>query len=326
MSLLLCTAALSGCSANQPKSSLSFQAMDTFMKLDVYGGSADEIKDEILRLDKLLSVTDPQSDIYTLNQSKSAEVDDVTAELARRSLELCRATDGALDVTVLPVVEEWGFISGEYKIPSAQTLNSLLGSIDYTKVSVTGNTITLPSDAKIDFGATAKGFAADRAVELLKSSGATGAILNLGGTVAAYGQKPGSDGWRVGIADPENTAAYIGYITCRDKIIATSGGYERCFEGEDGKTYCHIIDPKTGLPADNGLLSVTVISDSGTLSDALSTALFVMGAEKAAEYAKSCGDFDFVMLTADGRAIASAGAAQSFTPAQGYDIRLETVS
>lgn len=313
------------CSAAPARDSLSFQAMDTFMQLDVYGadGAAQTIKGEILRLDSLFSVADEDSDVYRLNHSGTATVDEATANIAAKSLSVCADTNGALDVTVFPVVEEWGFISGDYQIPPESKINELLDVVDYTSVSVEGTEIKIPEGARLDFGAVAKGYAADKAVQVLRENGASGAILNLGGTVAVYGKKPNADGWKIGVADPDNSAAYVGYLTCRDdKIIATSGSYERYFEGEDGKIYSHIIDPKTGYPVYNGMLSVTVISDSGILSDALSTALFVMGREQAIAYVNARGDIDCIILTDDGKAYISEGIKDSFTVADGYDIEV----
>lgn len=326
--LILCavlTILAASCSVAPMRDSLSFQAMDTFMQLDVYGadGAVQTIKEEILRLESLFSVADENSDVYRLNHSGTATVDEMTADIAAKSLAICADTNGALDVTIFPVVEEWGFISGDYRIPSDGKINELLGVVDYTSVLVKGNEIKIPEGAKLDFGAVAKGYAADRAVQILRESGASGAILNLGGTITAYGSKSNADGWKIGVADPDNSAAYVGYLTCRDdRTIATSGSYERYFEGEDGKIYSHIIDPKTGYPVDNGVLSVTVISDSGILSDALSTAFFVMGREQAISYVNARGDIDCLILTDDGKAYISEGIADSFTLADGYDIEI----
>lgn len=317
LTLVVCAAlclASGGCAKNEKPESVSFQAMDTFMQLQVYGSAdtAEKIKNQITRLDRLLSPTDESSDIFKLNRDKKSTVDELCAEAVRKSLEECKATGGALDVTVYPVVREWGFIGGDYKIPEKSEIDSLLKKVDCNNVQVSGNEITLKNGAELDPGAVAKGFAADKAVETLKSSGSPPAILNLGGTVAAFGKKPGGSLWRVGVADPENSADHIGYISCSDKIVATSGSYERYFKGGDGKIYSHIIDPKSGYPVDNGIESVTIVSESGTKSDCLSTALFVMGQNKALDYWRQNRDFDFVILTKN-TALVSEGISQSFT-------------
>ena len=301
-----------GCAQNEKPESVSFQAMDTFMKLDVYGdnSAAEKIKNQITKLDSLLSPTDEKSDIFMLNRDKKA--DELTAELTKKSLEICEQTVGALDVTIYPIVREWGFISGKYKIPDKSALSGLLKKVSYKNATVSGNEITLKNSAELDLGATAKGFAADKAVEILKNSGSKSAILNLGGTIAAYGKKPDGSPWRVGIADPENTAEYIGYVQCSDKIVATSGSYERYFKGSDGKIYSHIIDPHDGYPVDNGIKSVTIVSENGLKSDWLSTALFVMGMDKAVDYQRKNKNFEFIILT-DKDAFVSKGLKDSFT-------------
>ena len=287
--LLIMTAVLiPACKPAESKVSESVFAMDTYMQLDVYGKqeSLDKLKSEIERLDDLLSSTNEKSDIYRVNQSGTAEASEDTASLVKRSLELCKQTNGSLDITVYPIVEKWGFISQNYTIPSKSELNALLKNVGYDRVKSDGKKITVPSGCKLDLGAVAKGYAADRAKEILNDEGVDSALLNLGGTVLAYGKKPNGENWKVGVTDPENTDEYIGVIECADKIVATSGNYERYFE-QGGKRYCHIIDPKTGYPVDNGITSVTVISNDGTKNDALSTALFVMGVDKAKEFIKA---------------------------------------
>ena len=287
---------LSACAPSQNKEGESFFAMDTYMQAEVYGDrqTVNDIKAEIESLDKKLSSVNPESEIYKLNKSGGLELDGESAELIKRSVELCGFTDGNLDITVYPVVEKWGFIDKNYKIPTQSELDSLLKNVDYKKITVNGDTAVVPNGMKLDLGAVAKGYAADKSREILSKSGVKSAILNLGGTVLAYGKKPNGENWKVGITE-------------------TSGNYERYFES-GGKRYCHIINPKTGCPADNGVTSVTVISPDGTKNDALSTALFVMGAQNASEFIKNkCGDMDFIILTADKKAYITKGIEESFS-------------
>lgn len=306
---------LSACAPSQSKEEDSFFAMDTYMQVEVYGSrqTVSEIKAEIENLDKKLSSVNAESEIYKLNNSGSPELDSESAALIKRSVELCGFTGGSLDVTVYPIVEKWGFIDKNYKIPSQSELDSLLKNVGYEKITVNGNTVQVPNGSKLDLGAVAKGYAADKSREILSESGVTSAILNLGGTVLAYGKKPNGENWRVGITDPESTETYMGVLECADKTVVTSGNYERYFE-QNGKRYCHIINPKTGYPADKGVTSVTVISPDGTKNDALSTALFVMGAENASEFIKNkCKDIDCIILTADKKAYITKGIDDSFT-------------
>ena len=146
---------LAGCGAQTKKYSESFDAMDTFMQVDVYGDeqAMKDIKAEITRLDGLLSTTGEDSDVSKINKNGSATVDEAVLDLAEKSLDLCRDTGGALDITVYPIVEEWGFISKDYKIPDEKTLSDLLQLVDHNKVAVKDGRITLPKGAKLDFGA-----------------------------------------------------------------------------------------------------------------------------------------------------------------------------
>ena len=307
-------ALLSACKPAESKVSESVFAMDTYMQLDVYGTREclEKLKTEINRLDGLLSPTDENSDIYRVNQGGTAQVSGDAARLVKRSLELCGQTNGNLDITVYPIVEKWGFISQNYTIPSKDELNALLKNTGYGKVKADDIIITVPVGFKLDLGAVAKGYAADRSKEILNDAGIDSALLNLGGTVLAFGKKPDGENWKVGVTDPKNTDEYMGVIECADTTVVTSGNYERYFE-KNGKRYCHIIDPKTGYPADNGVTSVTVISDDGTKNDALSTALFVMGVDKAKEYIKTDGSFDCIILTEDNKAYITEGIKDSFS-------------
>lgn len=307
-------ALLPACKPAESKVSESVFAMDTYMQLDVYGTREclEKLKTEINRLDGLLSPIDENSDIYRVNQGGTAEVSSDTKRLVKRSLELCEQTNGNLDITVYPIVEKWGFISKNYAIPSKDELNALIKNTGYGRVKADDIKITVPVGFKLDLGAVAKGYAADRSKEILNDAGVDSALLNLGGTVLAHGKKPDGENWKVGVTDPGNPDEYMGVIECADKTVVTSGNYERYFE-QNGKRYCHIIDPKTGYPADNGVTSVTVISDDGTKNDALSTALFVMGVDKAKEYIKTNGGFDCIILTEDNKAYITEGLRDSFS-------------
>lgn len=320
--LLLLAITISLCSCTPQEAHESLEAMDTFMEFSIYGGTAEwamkGVKDEIQKLDKELSTTNT-GDIGLLNEYGENNISDVSREPLTRSLELCGELDGALDITVYPLVEEWGFISGDYKVPSKKRIKELLKTVDYKKVKVDESGATLPKGTKVDLGAVAKGYAADKCREILKEEGVKSAILNLGGTILTYGEKPDGSNWKVGVSASDIEGDYFGYLSCSDKVVATSGGYERYFE-ENGKRYIHIIDPKTGYPVDNGLKSVTVVSQNGARADALSTALYVMGADKAVEYSKSREGFDVIILTDDDKLYISGSIADSFTLKNNYEI------
>lgn len=319
---------LTGCVGNTPyQEQISFFSMDTYMEITAYGHintALNDCRDEIFRLEALLSVTDSSSDIGRINASGVTDVSPDTAEIINYAKLIGEETGGALDITVYPVLKEWGFTTGEYKIPDSETLNDMLKKVDFTQVQIEENTlptVTVPSEVQLDLGALAKGYASDKAAEMLREKGITSALINLGGSIMTIGVNPSSGSpWRIGIRDPFSLEENIGVIEVSDKAVVTSGGYERCFTAEDGKTYHHIIDPATGYPAESGLVSATVIGDSGMKCDALSTALFVMGAEKAEEYYREKGGFDMILVTESGEILITEGIADGFTNLSGMSI------
>ena len=318
--ILLC-----GCAPKADES--SFEAMDTVMSLIIGGGSDEllsEIQAEAERMDGELSAVDESGEIYALNASGSAELSADAANAVRRALELSGELGGVFDPTVYPAVREWGFTTGEYSIPDDSRLAELADRIDYTAVRADGNTVTMPEGVMLDLGAIAKGMLADEALAILRGSTADYAVLNLGGTIALYGRKPDGSDFRIGIADPEQAGSYFGFLSLSGGVISTSGGYERYFE-LGGKRYIHILDPSTARPVDNGTISVTVIADDGARADALSTALFVMGADRAAEFYRESGGFEFAILTDSGELYLSEGLKGSFTMSEGYDYELNFV-
>lgn len=309
---------LSGCK-NNTKYSCSFFAMDTFMNISVYGNEdiLADAKALVTSLEGCLSVTMESSDIYRLNHEKKVSVSSETAYLLKQSLHYCEDTEGALDITIYPLVSAYGFTTGTKQVPSASSISSLIKDVDYRLVTVEANSVSLPSSVCIDLGSVSKGYTADRIVELLKDAGVKSALINLGGNISVIGSKPDKSPWRVAISNPADTESVIGYVSIKDASVITSGSYQRFFE-EDGVLYHHIIDPSTGYPASNGLTSVTIIGTSGLAGDALSTALFVMGLDKGIDYWKAHGDFDVIWIDTDNNIYVTSGIASGFTPAQGF--------
>ncbi len=317
--LCLASSLLSGCSDTKAAEySSSFFAMDTYMTFTAYGDNAEQavndVKAEISRLERQWSVTDEGSDIYAINHSdgKSVVVNAETAELINFSLEIAQRTDGALDPTIYPLVEAWGFTTEKNKVPTAEELSVLLNNVGYEQVLIDNSTVKLTDGMMLDLGAVGKGYAGDISAELLRKSGVTSALLDIGGNIQAIGSRPDGSNWRLGLRDPVSSGI-LGIISISDLAVVTSGSYERFFISEDGKKYCHIIDPNNGYPVDNGLLSVTVIADEGRKCDALSTALFVMGAEKAAQHWQQHQDFEMIMISDNGEIHLTKGAAEMFT-------------
>lgn len=305
-----------GCAPAQPLER-TFFAMDTVMTLRLYQGGDGSLLDRaearVRELEGLWSVTDGASEISTLNHDGSAELSPETADLLRTALDMCRRTDGALDISTYPVLRAWGFTTGEYSVPGGEAIAALLPLVDYGRVALEAGAAALPPGMEIDLGSVAKGYTGDALAALLKQGGAASALLDLGGNIQAVGSKPDGSPWRVAIRDPAGDGN-IGVVEVADQAVVTSGGYERYFE-EDGVRYWHIIDPATGWPARSGLASVTVVGESGLLCDGLSTALFVMGREGALEHWRQHRDFEAVLVSEDGSVTITAGLEGRFTPA-----------
>ena len=321
---LLCGAMLlTGCSEKKPEDSQAHTrdlfAMDTFMTMKAYGDNAEQglsaAAEEITTLEKLLAVTDENSDISRINNSsgKPVEVSEDTAAILSAGISYGDLTGGALDITVYPVLREWGFTTGEYRIPDPGEIKELLERVDYKQVRVEDGRVTLPGDFMVDAGSLAKGYTSDKVIGILRDRGVESAVVSLGGNVQTLGKKPDGSQWKVAVKDPFAPEKEMCIVSIDEKAVITSGSYERYFTGEDGNNYWHIIDPSDGRPADNGLVSVTVIGDSGLMCDALSTALFVCGTEGAEELWRQQQDFDLILVTDDHRLLITEGIEDSFT-------------
>ncbi|MBP3919778.1 MAG: FAD:protein FMN transferase [Clostridia bacterium] len=294
-------------------------AMDTFITLKAYGPDADTLlesaKDRIAALEKLLSVTDSDSDIWKLNHAngQSTTVGEDTAAIIRGAIEISTLTDGALDISVYPLVSAWGFTTGSYQIPTEDTIQSLLPYVNYKKIVLDALCVTLPYGMQIDLGAAAKGYTGDVIAALLREGGISSAMLNLGGNVHTIGTKQDGSPWKIAIANPFTPQTNLLTLDITNEVVITSGNYERYFTDENGKRYCHIIDSKTGYPADHGIVSMTIVGDNGLTCDALSTALYVMGAEKAIEVWQETGGFEMIFVTEDKTIYLTEGLSDRYT-------------
>lgn len=287
-------------------------AMDTVMSLTAYGESGElavtSAKSEITRLDALFSISSEGGDVFAVNQTGTAEVSEETADLVQRALEFCDSTGGAFDCTIQPLMELWGFPTQNYRLPSQDEIDQTLRLVDSRRLSADGTSISLgQAGMALDLGGIAKGYTSSKVIDIFREQGVTSGMVSLGGNVQLLGTKPDGSDWRVAIQDPENPESVIGVLSTSDTAVITSGGYQRYFE-QDGETYHHILDPKTGYPAENELISVTIVSPDGTLADALSTSLFVMGLDDAQSYWRAHSDeFDCILLTDEGETYISAG-------------------
>ena len=313
---------LTGCSAESSPEPVqgTFFAMDTVMDFTIYGesGLIDQSESLIASLESLVSVTDADSELYAINQTGSGTLTGKASSLMEQALEICRRTDGALDSSIYPIVRAWGFTTGSYQVPDEAEIQALLPLVDYRKIQydAAAGDVTLPEGMKIDLGSVAKGYAGQLVAQMLREHGVQSALLSLGGNVQTVGAKPDGSPWQIGIKDPQGEDAMM-VLSVEDQAVVTSGGYERYFE-QDGQTYWHIMDPSTGHPADSGLISLTIVGDEGVVCDGLSTALFVMGLEKAADLWAQSGDFEAVFVTASGEVYITEGLRDRFALTEQY--------
>ena len=305
---------------NDKSASRDIFAMDTYMTLTAYGENAekglDKAIDEINKIEQLVSTGIDSSEISQINKNGKGSVSKTTGYLIKRSKKIYDSTNGVFDITIYPIMQAWGFPTEKYRVPGKEELKKLRGLMgaDYISYDEEKQEVTLDkAGMQIDLGGIAKGYTSSKVIDIFRKNGISSAVISLGGNVQTLNGKPDGSSWRVAVENPADTGSYIGVLSIKNKAVITSGGYERYFE-QDGKTYHHIIDPSTGYPANNGLTSVTIVSDDGTLADGLSTSLFIMGPEKAQEYWKKySNEFDMILVKDDGSIVVSEGIADSFT-------------
>lgn len=317
--LLAACVFLAGCGGEAAeKHNRNFFAMDTYMTMTAYGPHAEDgLRDaeaRIRTLEEELSVTKEGSDVWRVNH-RTKDASDLGADAAEAvgtALTIAKDTQGALDPTIYPVVEAWGFTKDHQQVPSPEALADALARTGWTRARLDGRTLTLEPGMEIDLGAVGKGYAGREAGRVLREAGVTNAILSLGGNIEAVGAKPDGSPWKVGLKAPDSEG-YAGMIAVKDAAVVTSGSYERYFTDEQGRRYHHILDPATGRPAENGLLSVTVVGPDGLVCDALSTALFVMGKDRAAAYWRARGDFAMILIEEGRRVTVTDNLAEDFS-------------
>ncbi len=301
-----------GCSEASRSSESQIFAMDTVMNLTVYGGKADAAlkaaASKIYALDDQLSATKKDSEVSRLNASAGVftQVSEPVMKQIQTSLEVSERSGGAYDISIRPLVSLWGFDTNNAHVPSASEIAAAKQLVNYRNIEVSGSAVKLKEGTQVTLAAIAKGYTSQTLINLFREMGVKSAVVSLGGNVQTLGTKPDGSKWRVGIQDPKSASGFVGVLETADMAVVTSGGYQRYFD-EGGKRYHHILDPKTGYPADNGLISVTIVCPDGTLADALSTTLFVLGMERALEYWRTYGGFEAIFVTEDGKVAATEG-------------------
>lgn len=265
-------------------------AMDTVLSETLYTTGEDITEEIVLSLreveQELLSWTQESSQIYQLNQNAGSwqKISEGLAGYLEQILKLSKDSDGAMDPTMGEVIRLWDIDGEDPHVPDAQSLEELLKNVGYEKVVLKKDQVILPEGMTLDLGAAGKGIGCDEIQKVLdQHPEISGAIINLGGSsVMTYKDKPDGSLWQIAVTDPRDTQGdYLGVVALNGtEFLSTSGDYEKYFV-QDGIRYHHILDPNTGYPAQNGLTSVTVVCKNGLEADALSTACFVLGREKA---------------------------------------------
>lgn len=309
-----------------PHATKEIFAMDTYMTLTAYGEQAEKAVDEavveIKRLDKLLSVGEPDSEVYHINSDGKGTLSEDVQLLLEKSSWIYNNTGGTYDITVYPLMKLWGFTEEKQSVPSQKEIDKVLGYIGFDKLHYADGEISLAENQGIDFGGIAKGYTGERIMQIFEKYDVISGVISLGGNVQCFGAKTDGSLWKCGITDPDNpqdSNKLLGIVSVRDKAVITSGGYERFFE-ENGKTYHHIMDVKTGYPSKSGLRSVTIVSNDGTLADGLSTACFVMGKEKAVSFWEKHKDkFDMILMTDENRIFVTEGIAGNFSSERDFE-------
>ena len=273
-----------------------------------------EVIQEINRLDYLMSNYKKESVLSELNRNASAEPAACNKELVgviEQSLQYSNITDGAFDITIGPLMKEWGFFKKKGRIPGKEELESALESVSYKNIIIEEKTIKSLATklvtvktvffknpgTQIDLGGIGKGYAVDRAISVLKQNGISSALINFAGNIYTFGTPPGKDSWVIGLQHPRKSEGLLGTFEIRDKAVSTSGDYEKFFTIE-GKRYSHIIDPRTGNPV-KGIVSVTIVTGNATRADALSTGVFVLGLEKGMDLIEQLPDVEGIIVYED---------------------------
>lgn len=308
-----CTA----CKKGENKAAISGYAMDTAMSIVVYSQSeadaknvASAIQKSVSELENIISWSIDSSAVAKLNKSGTVK-SHTLAEIIGAVNPLCADSGGEFSLLMRPLCELWNVTAEHPKVPDKAAIDELL-PVCGGDVIVSGDEVNIPQNAKLDLGSVGKGAAGDKAAAILKKNNASG-IVSVGGSIAVFGSKPDGSNWSVSISDPDDINRSVGTLSIdKNCFISTSGNGERYFI-QDGKRYHHIISAVSGYPAETGLRSVTAVTDSGLMSDALSTACFLLGYQKSLPLLEKYGA-EAVFITNGGSVITTDGLKSSFKP------------
>lgn len=315
-------ASSTGTASSAATATADFFAMDTYMSITANGTDAQAAVDagqaEVYVLENELSRNLPASEISKINAQSGlgpVTVSQETFDIIADAVSYSEKTNGAFDITIAPVMDIWGFTDSKFRVPAASEIQAVLPLVNWQKIVLdkTKLTVELPvKGMELDLGGIAKGYSSDKVQTVMRGYNITSALISLGGNVAVFGTKADGGLWKIAISDPAAPDSYIGVLTATDVSVITSGGYERNFI-QNGITYIHIMDPALGTPVQSDLLSVSIVSADGVQGDSLSTALFVMGKDKAIAYWQAHKDFACILVTSTGEVFASTELRNTFS-------------
>ncbi|MEG0978630.1 MAG: FAD:protein FMN transferase [Oscillospiraceae bacterium] len=276
-----------GCHRNVVPHKTTGFAMGTVISQALYDDDAEvmskKISSEIKKMEEsYLSWRIEGSDVYRINNNADqfVAVNDLTYNWIKTSLDVSKNCNGIFDITIGNLTSLWNIGTEHPRVPSQDEINNALKTIDYQRVELSDKKVKCATNQQLDLGGIGKGAACDRIEQILDKAKYGGAVISVGGSILLHGQNPNADKWSVGIRNPRSEAAsdYVAILKVDNGCVSTSGDYERVFK-KDGVSYHHILDTRTGYPSDSGFISVTIVCDSGVLSDILSTACFILGYE-----------------------------------------------
>ncbi len=287
------------------------EQMGTVVSITVAGGAGpsaaaaiDAAFAEIEGIEALMSTFNPRSELSVLNRDGSIEAGAELLDVLRCALEVHRLSAGAFDVTVQSLSELYASsFEDRGGPPSPVEIGSALALVDAGGIAIEGRRISLPPGVRVTLDGIAKGYAIDRAIEVLRASGVSGALVDAGGDVRALGRK-GSAPWNVAMQDPRDARSFLTVISLEDRAVATSGDYRRYFDPE--MKLHHILDPRSGVSA-RGVISVTVTARTAMMADALATSVFVLGVEKGIELVEGLEGIEAFLVTDERSIVTSSG-------------------
>lgn len=286
-------------------------ALNTQIEITIFGTDDEQLITDCFALctqyEKLFSRTMDDSEISLLNEKGQQDVSRETLVLLQKGIYYSKLSKGAFDITIEPISSLWDFTSGKDELPDPELIEENLKYVDYSKIQLEENHVTLEKGMGIDLGAIAKGYIADRLKDYLQEQGVESAYISLGGNVLCIGGKLSGEDFVIGIRDPQGSANEpIAAVSVSDKSVVTSGTYER-YIVVDGKKYHHILNPKTGYSYENNLDSVTIISDQSVDGDGLSTTCFALGLEEGIKLIDSIDNVWAMFIDQDGNITYSDG-------------------